>query len=219
MRDTPVMLEIKKERFRRHLDEVEGYLKEWLGQLHAPKPFRAPVYQPALEGDADVKHMLRRHVHSRTFWKHHAQWEQRLAEIGRLRDQLLKVGNRWLVEAAKKSQISPTELILEAALEDAFTLASGEKVQRQDPEVRTGGGVDYGGYRIEEGSLAEQVEQVTVVLEGLTGQLKGRDEMKAVVGYWSEIRRVEESMRKIGTTALKSSDIFYPCRFCRKLSK
>ncbi len=69
MSESIAVVELKKERLARHLNQVEGHLAQWLGQIDTPRPFAqedlnpqnihiAP-YQPPLERDPDINHMLR----------------------------------------------------------------------------------------------------------------------------------------------------------------
>jgi len=49
--------------------------------------------------------------------------------------------------------------------------------------------------------------------------LRELPEMAVLSGLWTNLKEHEESMAKIGGDTLKASDIFYSCRFCRKLFK
>ncbi len=81
------------------------------------------------------------------------------------------------------------------------------------------GGVIYRSTQIETGALPEELEKVTRALKRLTNMLRELPEMAVLSGLWTEIKEHEESMAKIGGDTLKASDIFYSCRFCRKLFK
>ena len=63
------------------------------------------------------------------------------------------------------------------------------------------------------------MEKVTRALKQLSNMLGKLPEMAVLSGFWTEIKEHEESMAKIGGDTLKASDIFYSCRFCRKLFK
>ncbi len=97
MSESTAVVEIKKERLARHLDQVEGHLAQWLVQIGTPRPFaqedlnpqnvQISPYQPPLERDTDINHMLRKHLSSRVLWRHHSDWML-------LQESLAKVGNR-----------------------------------------------------------------------------------------------------------------------------
>ena len=53
----------------------------------------------------------------------------------------------------------------------------------------------------------------------LSDEIAQTDEMKNLVNLSIDIIKLQEAMRTIAMKALKSSDILYPCRFCRHLWK
>ena len=73
--------------------------------------------------------------------------------------------------------------------------------------------------KIETGAPTEKMEQVTRALEQLTNILRKLPEMAVLSGFWTQLKSHEKSMAKIGGDTLKANDIFYSCRFCRKLFK
>ena len=80
-------------------------------------------------------------------------------------------------------------------------------------------GVVYRGNKIETGALPEELEKVTRALQQLSFLLRKRPAMVELSDLWKEMKKNEKSMVKIGGDSLKASDIFYRCRFCKKLFK
>ena len=227
MSESTAVVEIKKERLARHLNQVERHLAQWLGQIDTPMPFSqvdlnphnihiAP-YQPPLERDTDINHMLRKHLNSRVLWRRHSDWmllQERLAKAG---NRLVKLGQVRIDKLAQEKDIQPTVWFLNSALEDAFSAVVGGIDRTAQPESDPYGGVIYRSNQIETGALPEDLEKVTRALKQLSNMLGKLPEMAVLSGLWTEIKKHEESMAKIGGDTLKASDIFYPCRFCRKL--
>ncbi len=60
---------------------------------------------------------------------------------------------------------------------------------------------------------------MTRALAKLTYILRVRPEMAVLSGLWTEMKQHEHSIIQIGGDTLNASDIFYSCRFCRKLFK
>ncbi len=87
------------------------------------------------------------------------------------------------------------------------------------PESDPYGGVVYRGNKIETGALPKKLEKVTRALKQLVTMLRSLPGTAALGGLWTQMKQHEESMAKIGGDTLKASDIFYSCRFCRKLFK
>lgn len=219
-----IVIEIKKEQLKRHLNEVEKLIGEWRPQLCAPNPFREPQselwpvgYRPTCEKDLDNKHMLRRHIRSRAFWKHHLNWEEKLGTIDQKSEILIEVANGFMAELAKeKMQMRPTGAFMRVALEEGFTWCTGRKPERQYGD-RPAGEVWCGMFRIAKEAPPEEVLEVEEAHRRLTSKLRGSDEMKEIVHLWEEAKKSEEKMGKLLSDVLKSGDIIYPCRFCRKL--
>ncbi len=46
MSESTAVVEIKKERLARHLDQVEGHLAQWLVQIDTPRPFSQEDLNP-----------------------------------------------------------------------------------------------------------------------------------------------------------------------------
>jgi len=229
MSESTAVVEIKKERLARHLNQVERHLAQWLGQIDTPMPFsqvdlnpqniHISPYQPPLERDTDINHMLRKHLNSRVLWRRHSDWmllQERLAKAG---NRLVKLGQVRTDKLAQEVGIQPTVLFLNSALEDAFAAVAGGIDRTAQPESDTHGGVIYRSNQIETGALPEDLEKVTRALKQLSNMLRELPEMAVLSGLWTKMKEHEKSMAKIGGDTLKASDIFYPCRFCRKLFK
>ena len=227
MPESNIIMEIKKEHLKRHLDEVENLLGEWRHQLYAPAPFkvsetdaRTVIYTPPLERDPDNNHILHRHVKSRMFWRHHSDWERKLRAIHQEADELLKLGTGYVEQLADRMpQIQPTAMFIRVALDDAFTWSSHKKISKKYEPVREGVGVWCGGIRIEEASTNEEVWLVQEAHHRLIVELRNSEAMTGIVGYWKDAKGSETRMIKLLSDVLKSGDFLYPCRFCRKLFK
>ena len=224
MSNSDAVTVLKMERLKRHLDEVEKLVERWRPELDAPRPFTAsegrlwpPHHRPVLEQDADNNHMLRRHIHSRAFWRHHSDWEKKLAAVYQKSASLAKTASDYMEQLLdKEPEIRPTISFLRTALEEAFALSIGTKtvpMYRPVPE----GGVFYGNYQIEEAALPEEVGKVEKAHRNLVIKLNNLVDMEDIVRCWKDAKQHEGSMGKLLGDVLKSGDIFYSCRFCRKL--
>lgn len=226
MGNSEILKDLKKDRLRIHLNEVEELIRKWSAQLSATDSF-SPIssdvwplqYRPALESDTDNSHMLRKHLHSRAFWKHHADWTFKLDRIRDLGNPLVKhARSRMEILTNGSPVLRYTELFLRSALDEAFLRVCGRS-SNQNYEPHPERGLSFGG------SVIEQVAPVTLMTavqedhRELVESLEKRPELAEAGVYWREVKKIEQNMGKIVSDILKSSDIFYPCRFCRKLSK
>jgi len=218
--------ELKRERLGKHLEEVQELGEEWVAQLSAPSPFtgefdqKGPVrYKPSLEVDVDVFHMLKRHIKSRALWKHHTEWESNLEKIREFEQSLAKQADDFVAEKQRQSpRLDYTKWFANTALEEVFLKTSKlPSVRKYDP--KTGSGLFFGGYVIEETAKGNSISSVEDDHKGLIKQLVKCPEWKYLLGYWRSVKSTEESMVTIVNDTLKSSDIFNQCRFCRKLFK
>jgi rubrerythrin len=224
MSSSVIVMEIKKERLKRHLDELEELIGEWRRQLFAPDLFHVSEsnlwsvsYRPTCEQDLDNTHMLRRHIRSRAFWKHHGEWENKLGAIDQKSQILLEVANAYMAALAKeKMQTRFTPLFIRVALEHGFTWCTGREPARQYGREPSGR-VWCGAHFITEETSPEELVEVEKAHRCLSSKLRGSDEMKEVVHLWEEAKKSEKRMGKLLSDVLKSGDIIYPCRFCRKL--
>lgn len=223
MVDSEIVKEIKKERLSRHFDEVDRVIRLYQPALHAPPPFRVTdgepwprVYRPKVEQDSNANHMLRRHLRSRAFWKHHGDWERELEAIrgggeGLLQD-IAAVYLAGLME--ENNEIRPTRLFGRTALEDAFQEHDNMKVAGRY-ELRQEGGVNYRGHLIAEAATQENFESVKTAHWHLVDKMKSSPEMSVIGSLWETVKSHQISMGKILNDVVLAGDLIYPCRFCR----
>ena len=119
MPDSKVVVEIKKERLTRHLDQVEELLSQWLGELSDPELFYRGVelspqdihittFQTRLERDEEVNHMLRKHLQSRAVWRHHTDWNGLQSDLAKGANELVDAGQGRMELLAQEEGIQPT---------------------------------------------------------------------------------------------------------------
>jgi len=164
-------VEIKKERLARHLNQVERHLAQWLGQIDTPRPFsqvdlnpqniQISSYQPPLERDTNINHMLRKHLSSRVLWRRHSDWMLLQKSLAKSANRLVKLGQVRIDKLAQEVGIQPTVWFLNSALEDAFSAVVGRVDRTEQPEPDPYGGVIYRSNQIETGALPEELEKVT----------------------------------------------------------
>lgn len=227
MRDSQIVREIKKERLSRHFDEVDKLTRLYPPELYAPLPFRATgddswpaVYRPKVEQNNAANHMLRKHIRSRAFWKHHSDWERELEAIRRGGERLLQVtAADYMNELIdEKPKIRPTLLFGRTAMEDAFKQSVGADV-KDDYDLRRNGGVTLRTHLIEEASAQGDFEEVRIARRKLVQLLTSSPEMSEIISRWKAVYSHQESMAKILNDVLLAGDIIYPCRFCRSFFK
>jgi len=78
-------------------------------------------------------------------------------------------------------------------------------------------GVKYGAWVIEESSSPEEMAGVEEEHWSMIYAIATLDEMKQIATDWQQVLVLQKSMRELVNKALKSSDILYPCRFCKRL--
>ena len=226
MNKTDVVREIKKDWLRAHLSDIEALIRDWLIQLRAPGPFHRSdseawpiVYLPIVERDADNNHMLRKHVRSRTLWRHHAEWEKSLGVIKGVAKGLSGTANSYVAELVKERsqfQLRPTALFAHSALEEAFNQSAHNRTQQgYEPSKPTG--VMHGNLDIEEAASHEQISEVEKAHKQLVELLRGSPGMSGLVTIWHAAEESEGRMSRIIGYVLKAHDILYPCRFCKRL--
>lgn len=213
--------EIKKEYLKEHLQEVRKLIGDWLPTLKVP-PLMSQnfgwesVYVPTAEQDNDNNHILRRHLKSRAFWSHHANWKLKLDNIWALTNQLRLDTNNEFQEHHGK--IIHTSEYYSVALWKGFDVASGREIddwyKTPDDQI----GVSYGAYKIEltatsetERSLVEKDHRQYI------SHIASNKDMTRLVEIWQEVNTLQDQMYSIGNKALKSGDILYPCMFCKHL--
>ena len=222
-----VAQEIKKEYLRKHLNSVRKLIEDWLPTLKAPPlmpqkgtwGWESP-YSPVAEQDPDNNHILRRHLRSRAFWSHHANWQLKLNEIWHLANQLHKDANNQHLKKSKNTQMQYTPEYFTVALWKGFDVANGREMDDLYKVSDDQSGVSYGAYKIE---LSVTVKDERLLIEkehrqfiDYLAQLK---EMRRIVELWHEIGALQTQMYLIVNKALKSGDILYPCMFCKHLWK
>lgn len=215
---------LKRDRLRVHFAEVEKLASAWAVQLRAEEPFPAvdseiwPMsYKPSLEGDRDNNHMLRRHIKSRALWKHHADWQRKLELVNGLCEMLaIEAASQMEAVGQSSPDLNFSKMFARTALEVAFVKTMGRSSPRKY-EPKSGHGFNFGGILIERVASADSIDGVKDVHSRLIDYLAVRPELKEIVGCWNDLKETESRMIRIVEVILKSGDIFYPCRFCRKL--
>ncbi len=101
-----------------------------------------------------------------------------------------------------------------------FELASSIKHKLVYRKPDSGRGVALGGFNIET-SVATSDEYNFIVKEHeyLSNEISKIGHMTKLVEEWSEVKLLQKSMEAIANNLVKSSDILYPCRFCKHLWK
>lgn len=220
--------EVKRERLKRHLDnEVPELIEEWLRQLNAPGPFSTikvnyegfwgwqSPYKPALEQNPDTNHMLRKHLRSRALWQYHTKWEGKLNNTFTLVKEIQGKTDKKIGNPPDRKY---TVHYRGTALWQAFKLASGFHPDKWHRPASPSLGVNYGAYLIEE--TASSDEQRTIIEKDhwdLIYYLASLNEMKKIAKEWQEALELARRMQDLAMKALKESNIFHPCRFCKKL--
>lgn len=174
------------------------------------------VYVPPKEQDPITNHMLRKHLRKRSLWTNHATWERRLKRIMELVPSICDKAAR-LVEGYR-DHWEITEDYKGMALEKALDLAVGcepEESYSQKPAFSQG--VWHGDILIEKSAKPEEVEKVSGQHRQLIHELAQSEEMLSLAEEWQEVLGLEARMQELANKALKSSDILYPCQFCRRL--
>jgi hypothetical protein len=250
------LAQVKMDRLKNHLSEVEQVIRNWISELSAPSPFdwsesleaikfetekaSMPVrlsvgerssrlevdqrgqwalrsrYTPPTEQDAITNHMLRKHLRKRAIWTNHAQWELRLKRITDLAPAARNKVSRLM--QTHKGRWETTEDYEGTALEKALDLATGQ--EREEPYWQKPGfshGVWYGDILIEKSVGPEEAEQVSSQHRQLAEEAAQSEEMLFLAEEWREVLKLKARMQESASKALKSSDILYPCQFCRRL--
>ena len=146
--------EIKKEYLKEHLKGVLKLIEDWLPTLKAPSLMIQKgiwgwesVYLPSAEQDNDNNHILRRHLKSRAFWSHHADWELKLNNIWRLTNQLrIDTNKKYPAQYRNKKYTSEYYAV---ALWKGFDVAIGLEIDDWYKTPDDQQGVLYGAYKIE----------------------------------------------------------------------
>ncbi len=247
--------QLKLDRLKNHLSEVEEIVNTWLTELDAPSPFywseskeaakfetenaEMPVrmslassgltteeqgnqwplgtqYVPTTEQEPLTNHMLRKHLRKRIIWTYHAKWEHALNLVMELAPAARNTVSR--LAETYKGRWETTEDYLGTALQKALELAVG-----QQPEAvysqKTGfsRGVWLDDILIEKSSRPEEVQQVGDLHRVLIEEAAQSKEMVALAEKWRDVLNLTDRIQELAIITLKSSDILYPCKLCRKL--
>jgi len=221
--------EIKKDYMLRHLDEVEKLITDWMPQINAPAPFLLlddnwgwlSIYRPALEENPDSKHVLKQHLHSRTLWRQHTEWERKLEATWGLITKVRKKANDLYISLSINQTTLHREQYVGVALTAAFnSIYTGKplKIQYKIPDDQHG--VSCGDFKIEmEATIDEERLSIQKGHTDFTNTITSFVEMKQLIVIWNDVEALRNQMRTIANKVIKSKDILYPCRFCRHLWK
>jgi len=86
------------------------------------------VYSPVIEQDPDNNHMLRRHLRSRAFWSHHANWELKLKATWDLTNKLYEDAKNTYLKQYENKQMQYTSEYLTVALWKGWDVANGRDI-------------------------------------------------------------------------------------------
>lgn len=250
------LAQLKLDRLKNHLNEVEHIVTTWLSELDAPSPFHwseskeaikfetenaeMPVrmsiaagsglvkvdqgsqgaletrYMLPTEQDPVTNHMLRKHLRKRIIWTYHTQWERTVNLVMELAPVARNMVSR--LTETHRGRWETTEDYGGTALEKALELASGQEWEAVYSQ-KTGfsRGVWLGDILIEKSARPEEVQQVGDLHRALIEQATQSEEMVALAEKWRDVLRLKDSIQELTIKTLKSSDILYPCQFCRRL--
>jgi len=248
--------QLKMERLKNHLSDVEHVITNWISELNLPNPFAwlesreaikfetekadmpvrvslgggsdiprddqriqwalRTIYMPSTEQDPITNHILRKHLRKRSLWTYHTQWEQRLKHVTELapaaRDKLSQIVKPY------KGNWDTTEDYEGIVLEKALELAIGQEGighYWQKPGFSSGVWLDD--ILIEKSAPTEEVKQVGSQHRKLVEEIAQSEEMRSVAVEWVEVIKLQDKMQQLAINTLKSSDILYQCKFCRRL--
>jgi hypothetical protein len=240
-----MLTQVRRDRLNKHLNEVEELIQEWITDLNAPHPFlwipsdesagvtgtpvRPPeyfrlepwklwacrsVYVPRVEQDIASNHVLRKHLRKRVLWKHHADWEQRLNRIRELGIPICERAAEMENECAKGREL--TEDFKAIALLVALELPLGHAPEKSYSQRGTRG-VCYADVLIEKSADAQQMSEVVKEHWQMISRLGQLKQMLELAREWQQVLVLQDKMKGLAQKAVKSSDILYPCQFCRRL--
>ena len=191
------------------------------------------LYVPRAEQDTASNHILHKHLRKRALWGYHTEWGQRLNRIRELGDPICERATEMENERAKGRKL--TEDYKATALSVALELSLGHTPEKSySPRVQgvtydeSRGipeksrspryqGLLYGDLLIEKTANAEQGKVVEEEHRQMVSELGKSKEMKELAQEWQQVLDLQEKMIKIVQKAFESSDILYPCQFCRGL--
>ena len=128
--------------------------------------------------------------------------------------------NSMYTQQAISKQRQYTADYINTVLWKGFEVACRKKlgIEYKIPDDQLG--LSFGAYKIES-SVTSEEERNLVEKEhrDLIYNLARTKVMKDIARLWIDIAKLQDTMRGLAMKALKSSDILYPCRFCRHLWK
>lgn len=225
-----ITTEIKKEFLNVHLEEVLGYYSDWITQLNAPEPFAPNIegfgwtdeYQPSVEADPDINHILHRHIKGRAFWHYHAEWLHQISEVWQL---IIKIREEALGQLPLSEGNAGVEVrnnyIGTALLGAYLSLKRNRKVKMNYQVPVSGTGLVCGdGYAIDLNATGE-TDRTEVELKhtALAESFKTSSELEQVWQLWASIEETQHKMADLLRKTIRSKDILYPCRFCKHFWK
>ena len=221
--------EIRKDYLLRHLDEVEKLITDWIPQINAPAPLLLlddnwgwlSIYRPALEEIPDSKHVIRQHLHNRTLWRHHTEWERKLEATWEFVTKVRKQANDVYTQLSINQLALHRKHYVGVALTAAFnSIYTGKpiKIQYQIPGDQHG--VSCGDFKIELAATLDK-ERLTIQKRHMDyiNTIANYEGMKLLIEFWRDVEVLQNQMKIIADKVIRSKDILYPCRFCRHLWK
>jgi len=191
------------------------------------------LYAPRAEQDTASNHILHKHLRKRALWGYHTEWGQRLNRIRELGGPICERATEMENERAKGRKL--TEDYKATALLVALELALGHTPEKsysprvqgvsiaedrgipekvRSPRIQ---GVLYAGVVVEKTANAEQWKVVKEEHWQMISELGESKEMRELAQEWQQVLDLQEKMKELAQKAIKSSDILYPCQFCRRL--
>jgi len=172
------------------------------------------VYVPRAEQDTASNHILRKHLRKRALWKYNTEWRQRLDRIKELGVSICEKATEMGNLRAKGRK--PTEDYKAIALLMALELALGHDPEKSYSQAQRQG-VCYAGILIEKSATPQQTNEVAEEHWQIISELGQSKEMRELALEWQQVLDLQERMKELAQKAIKSSDILYPCQFCRRL--
>ncbi len=211
-----VARQLMKERLTEHLRSVDSLIKDWSGELSLPMPFdfgetswpcRVP-YTPRSEEDVSKNHILRHHLRGRALWRNHADWMRKV--------RMLEEQGGVICRQATEMRPQCSVAYREAALWAAYRLAIGEKFKKKY-EVEQGKGITFYGVIIDDTTVTTEKDRVADGHWIMVRSLAYCKEMAKFIETLEQARAFQMCVIDLVAKVLSSSDIFYPCKLCKRL--
>ena len=174
------------------------------------------VYEPLVEQDTASNHILRKHLRKRTLWRYHTEWEQRLNRIRDLAVPVCEKAEKMQDERSAGWELTEDYkgIALQTALELVLGHAPAKSYSQKSGFHR---GVWYGEILIEKSANPRQMNEVAEQHWQMVSELGQSKEMLELAQEWQQVPELQGKMTELAQKAIKSSDILYPCQFCRRL--